>query len=321
MTSSSATLPINKLRKAFGEHLQENVRLANYTTARIGGVVDGLLVANSSDELAQLARKLWEMEVPFRVLGSGSNVLVSDQGYRGVIIINRARNIKIDTRKTPPSVWSESGANLGGVARQVALRGLSGLEWAATVPGTVGGAVYGNAGAHDGDTQGSLLLADILHRQLDRSDWNSAQLQYGYRTSILKKERQPVVILAARFRLSQSTPEKVQAKMDEFTAQRRATQPPGASMGSMFKNPPGDYAGRLIELAGLKGMRIGGAEISAKHANFFINDQGATAQDIWELIQECKFAVKEKFGIDLELEIELLGDWPASKVSSTRRTK
>ena len=109
--------------------------------------------------------------------------------------------------------------------------------------------------------------------------------------------------------------------MEEFAARRKQTQPPGASLGSMFKNPPGDYAGRLIELAGLKGMRIGGAEISAKHANFFINDQGATAQDIWELIQECKFAVKEKFGVDLELEIELLGDWPASKVSSTRRTK
>lgn len=146
-------------------------------------------------------------------------------------------------------------------------------------------------------------------------------MHYGYRTSILKKERQPAIVLTATFRLSQSTPEKVQTKMDEFIVRRRATQPPGASMGSMFKNPPGDYAGRLIEAAGLKGTYIGGAEISTKHANFFINKEGATAQDVYRLIQECQVTVKKKFGIDLELEIELLGDWPASKASMTRRTE
>ena len=321
MTSLSVTLPINELRKAFGEHLQENVRLANYTTARAGGIVDGLLVANNNDDLAQQVRQLWEMEVPFRVLGSGSNVLVSDQGYRGVILINRARNFRIETRQASPSVWSESGANLAGVARQAALQGLSGLEWAVAVPGTVGGAVYGNAGAFDGDIQSSLLLADILHRELGRENWDSARCQYGYRTSTFKKDHQPVVILAASFKLSQSTSEKVKGKMGGFNAKRRATQPPGATMGSMFKNPPGDYAGRLIELAGLKGLRIGGAEISTKHANFFVNDQGATAQDIWELIQQCDMVVKEKFGVELELEIELLGDWPASKIASSRRTE
>ncbi|MCC6147246.1 MAG: UDP-N-acetylmuramate dehydrogenase [Anaerolineaceae bacterium] len=310
---SKITLPLELLRKTFGERLQENVRLENYTTAHIGGIVGGLLIANNQEELTQFATDLWAMSVPFRILGNGSNVLVSDHGYQGVIIVNRARNMKIVTNEDPPSVWAESGANLGGLARQVALQGFSGMEWAAVIPGTVGGAVYGNAGAYDGDIQGSLLLADILHQKLGRNNWKSSQMQYSYRTSILKSQHQPAVILSARFALSPSTPALVQEKMRKFSVQRRASQPPGASMGSMFKNPPGDFAGRLIEAAGLKGLRIGGAEISKKHANFFINTEEATAQDIWELIQQCRNGVMDTFGVDLELEIETLGDWSASK--------
>jgi len=252
----------------------------------------------------------WEKDLPFFILGSGSNVLVSDSGYAGLVLVNRTRNVKIDTHHEPPSVWAESGANLGTVARQAALRGLSGLEWAATVPGTVGGAVYGNAGAHGGDTAGNLLVAEILHRTKGRLTWNAEQMEFAYRTSCLKSHPGEAIILAARLSLSLSASIDVQARMDEFSTQRRRSQPPGASMGSMFKNPPNDYAGRLIEAAGLKGARSGAAEISPIHANFFVNLGGATASDLGKLIALARRTVQEKTGIRLELEVELLGSWP-----------
>lgn len=302
-------LLLSRLRAVFGERLQENVRLANYTTARVGGVADGLLVANSGAELAEIGRSLWELSVPFRILGSGSNVLVSDSGFRGVVVINHARAIKINARQTPPTVWAESGANLSSVARQVALRCLSGLEWAATIPGTIGGAVYGNAGAHGADMQTHLLMAEILHPQRGVEMWACERLEYEYRSSILKRERLPWIILSATLHLSHGKKEEIRARMQEYSTKRRQTQPPGASMGSMFKNPPGDYAGRLIEAAGLKGARIGGAEISPIHANFFVNDKNATALDIWKLIRLAQRTVQEKFNVNLELEIELLGEW------------
>ncbi len=310
-----SSVPIDSLHTIFGSDLQENVRLSNYTTAHVGGTVDAMVMVHSSEELEKAALALWDLQVPFRVLGAGSNVLVSDKGYRGVVVINRARTVKVNTHVDPPNVWAESGANLGGIARQVALRGLSGLEWAATVPGTVGGAVYGNAGAHGGDMNGSLALATILHPNRGKETWTAQQLGYEYRSSALKRSGEPVVILAAQMKLTASTPAEVQARMDAFNAQRRSTQPPGASMGSMFKNPQGDYAGRLIEAAGLKGARCGGAEISSAHANFFVNDEGATARDIYDLICLAQQKVMEQSGVRLDLEVELLGEWPkASKL-------
>jgi len=303
------SIPMDRLRQRFGDRLQENVRLSNYTTARVGGPVAALLFAYDSQELADICSSLWDLNLPFYILGSGSNVLVSDAGVDAVIIINRARSVRIDVHTNPPTVWAESGANLGGVARQVALRGLSGLEWAATVPGTVGGAVYGNAGAHDGDMRSNLVVAEILHRSSGRSTWTCEQMDYSYRSSALKRQPGQAVILSARMKLSPSTREEVQARMNEFSNRRRATQPPGASVGSMFKNPPGDYAGRLIEAAGLKGARIGGAEISSVHANFFVNDENATSSDIYNLIRTAQEAVHKQFGILLELEIELIGNW------------
>lgn len=308
MKPASSFLPA--LRKAFGESVQENASLANYTTAHVGGPAAALLPVHTLAEIERAARLLWDLDAPFILLGSGANVLVSDRGYPGVVLINRTRNTKIDTHSEPPTVWAESGANLGMIARQAALRGLSGLEWAATVPGSLGGAVYGNAGAHGGDTAGNLLLADILHRTRGRQSWTAEQMQYAYRTSALKRSPGETIVLAALLKLERSTPEEVQARMEENTAQRKRTQPPGASMGSMFKNPPGDYAGRLIDAAGLKGARVGGAQISPVHANFFINTGGATAADLSALISLAMRTVEEKFAIRLELEVELLGDWP-----------
>jgi len=323
MTVSSARNIIKELRTLFGERLQETVHMSNYTTAQVGGPADAVLVAQSGAELEDFVRKVWALNLPIYIMGSGSNLLVSDLGIRGVVIINRAHTIKVNMHVDPPMVWAESGAILGTVARQVALRGLSGMEWAAAIPGTVGGAVYGNAGSQGNDTKSSLELAEILHRAKDKVSLTSDQMGYAYRSSILKRDPGNAVILAAQFRLSTSTVEAVQEKMSEFSSKRRATQPPGASMGSMFKNPSGDYAGRLIEAAGLKGTRIGGAVISTLHANFFVNDQGATASDVFALIQLARQTVLEKTGVALELEIELVGDWKDSQPSSkaAKRTK
>jgi UDP-N-acetylmuramate dehydrogenase len=305
----NASLPFDQLRMHFANHLQENVVMANYTTAHVGGPVDALLPVNSLEELVHSAEILWKIEVPFMVIGSGANVLVSDRGLHTLVLLNRARNVKIDTRSPNPSVWAESGANLGHMSRQAALRGLSGLEWAATIPGTVGGAVYGNAGAHGSDMQSSLLLAEILHRDNGKETWPVDRLQYTYRSSLLKRDHLPAIVLAARFKAVPASPAEVQKKIEDFSKKRQATQPPGASLGSMFKNPEGDYAGRLIEAAGLKGHRVGGAEISPVHANFFVNTDKATAQDIWDLIRLARKVVAKKFGIKLELEIELLGEF------------
>jgi len=302
----------DSMQAAFGGQLQRQASLARYTAARLGGPADWLLVANTADQLADLVTRLWEMEAPFVVLGGGSNVLVSDAGVREVVVINRARQVRFEAKAQPPYVWAESGANFGALARQSASLGLAGLEWAAGVPGTVGGAVVGNAGAHGGDTAGNLALAEILHRvqcQPVREQWPVERLAYGYRSSLLKHHQDQMVVLAAAFHLENSTPECTQARIEQFTAARHRAQPAGASLGSIFKNPAGDYAGRLIDAAGLKGIRIGDAEISSLHANFFINLGQATAADYASLIALARRAVQEKFGILLELEIEMIGEW------------
>ncbi len=295
------------LRAAFGERLQENVPLAAYTSARIGGPADALIIARSADELAETVTRLWEMDAPYTILGGGSNVLVSDKGVRGVVVLNRAKEIRFETGD-PPKVWAEAGAAFSNLANRAADLGLAGLEWAATVPGTVGGAVYGNAGAFGGDMADSLIEAELL-TQNGRERWPVDKMEYGYRTSVLKRSTLKFVILSAEMRLSHSTKEAVRFKMTEFVAKRKSSQPPGASMGSMFKNPPGDFAGRLIEAAGLKGSRVGNAEISAVHGNFFVNHGDTKASDVFELIKLTQKAVMERFNVSLELEIELVGEW------------
>jgi UDP-N-acetylmuramate dehydrogenase len=168
--------------------------------------------------------------------------------------------------------------------------------------------VYGNAGAFGGDMAGNLIWAELLTEN-GREKFTAEQMGYGYRTSILKRGESDAIVLSAELRLTNSTKEEVTVKIEQFVAHRKATQPPGASMGSMFKNPDGDYAGRLIEESGLKGMRIGNAEISPLHGNFFVNHDNTKASDILALIQLVQKTVKEKQGVDLELEIELIGEW------------
>ena len=338
----SFTFDLKPAQAVFGERLEPKARLARYTAARVGGPAAGLIQARSADDLAEIVGRLWKLQLPFVIIGGGSNILVSDRGLDGIAVLNKARRVRFDLRKSPPQVWAESGANFGSLARQAAAKGLSGLEWAAGIPGTLGGAIAGNAGAHGADTAGNLRLADILHRvksetprnnghpaaqDILRENWTAEKFQFAYRSSVIKEtSRKPsrsgqsrgagiiasvpdTVVLAAWLDLRFSTRKAVNARMDDYLNYRRTTQPPGASMGSMFKNPPGDYAGRLIEAVGLKGFQVGKAQISPLHANFFINNGGASADDIWQLIQVARERVAEAFSIELELEIELIGDW------------
>ena len=305
---------MSDLRAAFGARLKTGEPLARYTSARVGGPADFLASANSAGELAELVRSAWRLGFQPVILGGGSNVLVSDAGVRGLVILNRARAIEFNVASQDgrPAVWAESGVNLGSLARQCGARGLGGLEWAATVPGTLGGAVFGNAGAHNGDLAGSLVLAEILQHDGTVRRWTHSELGFAYRISRLKQlkaQGRPQVVLGAELALSAGVPEALQATVEQFVTHRKRTQPPGASMGSMFKNPPGDFAGRLIEAAGLKGARRGQAEISGLHANFFVNLGEARAADVLALIHMAHAAVLQKFGVDLELEVELIGDW------------
>jgi UDP-N-acetylmuramate dehydrogenase len=295
------------LRELFGEQLQEQVSLAPYTSARTGGLADTLVTVRTADELARVVQTCWEYALPFTLLGGGSNVLVSDAGVRNIVILNRAKAVEF-CPGAQPTIRAEAGTVFSNLAHRAAAKGLAGLEWAIAVPGTVGGAVYGNAGAFGGDTAQNLIRAEILS-EAGRAWWPVEKLEYGYRTSILKRGHVNAIVLTAEFALKNGDPAEIQAIAEQFTERRKATQPPGASMGSMFKNPPGDFAGRLIEAAGLKGTRIGNAEISPVHGNFFVNVGETKSSDIKKLIALTQKTVFEKFGVNLELEVELLGEF------------
>lgn len=307
--SDSVNHTFELLHAIFGDKLQENCRMSNFSTTRVGGCALALVSVNTENELAEAARALWQIQMPFKVIGSGSNILVSDQGYTGVILLNRAHNIKIHSQDQVPTVYAESGANLSMLGRQTALRGLTGMEWAASVPGTIGGAVYGNAGAHGSDIKSNLEMATILHPNYGIEQWSAEKMDFEYRSSALKRDASGAVILSALFRLGKSNRDEAWKKVLTYTRHRQNTQPPGASCGSTFKNPPGDYAGRLIEAVGLKGEWKGDAQISPLHANFIVNTGKATAADYIYLINLAKSRVLEQFDIKLELEIELIGDF------------
>lgn len=283
--------------------------LARYTAWRVGGPADLLVVAESVEALRQAMTIAWQQGAPCRVLGGGSNVLVSDAGVRGLIVLNRARAVTF----AEDAVHAESGASFLTLARQCVARGLAGLEWAAGIPGTVGGAVAGNAGAWGSEVAANLIEATVLE-PVDRVEvWPVERFEYGYRSSVLKQHpaggQQPAIVLQAAFALQAGSRQELEARVAAITAQRKARQPPGATCGSVFKNPPGDYAGRLVEAADLKGHRIGGAVISPAHANFIVNDGQATADDVKTLIDLARETVQARFGVALELEIELLGSW------------
>ena len=299
------------LSSTFGNKPRRDEPLSGHTTSRLGGPADvWLSVANLPQliETVALARKHL---VPIFIIGSGANLLISDAGIRGLVIENRAGNVSFFTSGSgSTSLTAESGTNLPGLARRCARRGLSGLEWAVGVPGTIGGAVTNNAGAFGSDIAARLVRAELLSPEGERV-WQPVEwFEYSYRTSRVKRQTGfEWVVLQAELQMALAPAEEVEARMNAFNERRKNSQPPGATMGSMFKNPPGDYAGRLIEAAGLKGYQVGQAQISPVHANFFQNLGGATATEMIELIETAQSAVKQKFAVQLELEVEVLGEF------------
>ena len=275
----------------------------------MGGPAEWSVQVRSSTDLARAVTVATERNLPWRILGGGSNVLVSDAGVGGIVILNAARGVLEQTVCGEElRVRVENGAPLAGLARRLARSGWTGLEWGCGIPGTVGGAVVGNAGAHGGEIKDVLVSATVLDNGT-KCSVAVAELGYGYRTSALARSPAPLPVLAAEFRLHRAAVNECLGKIAEYERWRRAHQPREHSAGSMFKNPPGEAAGRLIDAAGLKGAQRGGAQISTRHANFFVTRPGATAADIVTLIRLARRTVQERFGIVLELEITPLGTW------------
>jgi UDP-N-acetylmuramate dehydrogenase len=314
-----------------GVELRHGVRLAEFTTMKVGGPADHFVTVNTTDQLIKLVRWARSIELPYFVLGGGSNILISDAGIRGLVIYNRCRTVRIDAAplqcmEAPderPYLFAESGAAMAGVARTSIKAGLAGLEWAVSVPGTVGGAVLGNSGAHGGEVKDNLEDALLIDEEGAVRSLTVADFQYAYRDSVLKR-KQPLqagfkpVVLSANFRLTPGDKAEIEARADRYLAHRRQTQPTEPSLGSTFVNPPGDYAGRLIEAAGLKGAQVGGVRVSALHANFLVNPGGvgrATAHDVMALIGQIQTTVAQQFGVQLEPEVQLVGDWNKAEIS------
>jgi len=286
--------------------VREGEPLRRHVSFRIGGPADILVAPRSPEELRAVVRWLFAQQVPFAVLGQGSNVLISDRGIRGVVLkIGKGLDrVVFDGDR----VTAQAGAGLPHLARDAAARGLSGLEFAAGIPASVGGAVVMNAGAHGHAMQEILVWARVLTPEGEQT-MTPAALGLAYRTSAL--QGRPAVVAEVALHLQRSDREAVGRRTEEWLAQRSATQPIGPpSSGCVFRNPAGDHAGRLIDLAGAKGLRVGGAVVSDVHANYIVNAGEATAADVMALMHKVKALVAEKFGVVLEPEIRLLGELP-----------
>lgn len=296
------------LRAACGERVRTQVRLAPLTSFRIGGPAALFLEPQSDADLVAAGEALRESGIPFVILGKGSNVLVADGGFPGLVLrLSRAYRwaARDGTRLTAGGAMALPA--FAGVALS---HGLAGLEFGVAIPGSVGGAVRMNAGAHGAELSGVLRSIDVFEL-LDGSTRRIAaeEAGLGYRRSSLPRDG---VVTAASVELAPADPLEIRARMDEARAWRRRTQPLAeANCGSVFTNPPGDHAGRLVEEAGGKGLAVGGASISTKHANFIVTSDGARAADVLELIRTVQELVVARSGIRLEPEVHLVGDLDA----------
>jgi UDP-N-acetylmuramate dehydrogenase len=292
------------LQEAVGARLHRDQPLAPFTTFRIGGPAALFLEPEEETDLITAGRAIVASGIPFAVLGKGSNVLVSDRGFPG-LVLRLGRGFRWATRERDHLV---AGAAMPLPALSgVALRhGLAGLEFGVAIPGTLGGAVHMNAGAHGREMAGlveSIALVRLRTGSVDRIGGSEAG--FTYRRSDLGED---AVVTAATLRLVPAPADRIRAAMDEAREWRRATQPLAeANCGSVFKNPPGETAARLIDRAGAKGMRVGGASVSMKHANFVVADPGTRADDVLALIERVRSRVREASGVDLETEVHLLG--------------
>jgi UDP-N-acetylmuramate dehydrogenase len=278
--------------------------MSRHTSLRVGGPADTFVRVASEDDLRGAVAVARHHEVPTVLLGGGTNLLVADRGIRGVVMENAWSEATVEG----DVVTAASGTPTAHVAAVAARAGLLGLEWMATVPGTVGGAVHGNAGAFGSETADVILDAELMDLNGDAWTATKDDLGYAYRTSTLQGT--PVIVLRARFRATVGDRGTAVRTIKNMANERAAKQPLAQpNTGSIFRNPPGDFAGRLIEAAGLKGHRLGGAMVSDKHANFIVNAQDATAAQIRDLMRLCQREVKERFGVDLVPEVELVGQW------------
>ncbi len=310
--------------EALGIAVEFDRPLAPLTSAKIGGPAEIFATVTETHQLLKLVRWARSVELPYWILGGGSNVLISDRGVAGLVIHNRCRAVRVDEppccqagQDDRPSLVAESGAAMAGAARFSVNQALKGLEWAVSLPGTVGGAVVNNAGAHGSEVKDCLEQALLLDGKGDIQEFTPEDFRYAYRRSRLKGGGRVQagfgpVVLSASFRLSRDDPQAIKERARAFLEHRRHTQPVEPSLGSTFKNPPQDYAGRLIQEAGLRGHRIGGMEVSRTHANFLINPGGvgsARAEDARALMEHIQEVVWRRFGVELEPEIQFVGEW------------
>jgi len=302
--------------------------LARHTTFGIGGPADVFVTVRDATELARVVMTAREFEAPIFILGSGSNILVGDRGIRGVVIDNEAKAWRVEPLQLDPGspatlpdrardaapddrfvVWAESGVPFAALARALARDGYAGIEWACGIPGTLGGAIVYNAGAYNGSLSDVLLTATVLNGNNGTREMTREQLGFGYRTSaLLRGECGGCVVLTVELVVVRGDAAALQRRVADLDRQRLAAQPRGRNSGSTFKNPPGDHAWRLIDAVGLRGYRIGNARISDRHANFFENLGGARAADVAALMREAQRRVRERFGVELESEVELVGE-------------
>ena len=294
----------------YGERLFRNEALSRHTSFAIGGPADLLFIADRIEDLRGCLRAAWAADVPALVIGGGSNILVSDAGIRGLVVVNACRGFVQDESGL---LVAQSGTQLRELSQWTLARGWQGLEWAVGIPGTVGGAVVGNAGAYGGFMADVVRWVTLLRADGSEERVGADSLAYAYRTSVLKREPRNghrSVVLEAAMQLDPGEAGALALEAARISGQRKARTPEGHCAGSVFKRTLQYPAGFLIEQVGLKGYRIGGAQISPKHANFVMNVGGATAADVMALVDKAREEVWAAFGQRLELEIELVGDWP-----------
>ena len=294
------------LVEIMGENIQFDRAMSEYTTFRIGGKADAICFAQEVGELQQVFSYLNKEKIPCLLVGRGSNLLVRDGGFKGAVIIMRGQLATIKQHeKNNQIVLAGGGLRLSDLVKFCSRKGLGGLEFLSGIPGTVGGAVTMNAGAF-GKAMGDVVLqVDLLTPEGEFASRNRSDLTFSYRKSSIQEG---IVVVRASLQCTRETPEIVSKRVADHLKRRKATQPlEYPSAGSVFRNPPDDYAGRLIEEAGLKGKKIGGAMISPQHANYIVNTGGARAEDVLALMEMAKEKVRAETGIELEPEIRVVG--------------
>lgn len=285
-------------------HIEEP--LAAHTTFRVGGPADCLVEIESTEQLKKVQKYLRLIEEPYTILGNGSNLLVSDRGYRGVVL-QIAKKMS-DIRVNGTTITAQAGALLSKTAKAALDHGLTGLEFASGIPGSIGGAVVMNAGAYGGEMKQVITSVTVLDQEGEELILDNPTMEFGYRTSVIK--HRPFLVTQVTMELTQAAPTLIKSTMDDFASRRREKQPlEYPSAGSTFKRPQGHYAGQLIMEAGLKGYQIGGARVSDKHCGFVINTGTASASDVAQVIHHVQQTVKEKFDITLEPEVIMLGEF------------